>query len=116
MVSTFVGFTIMMVVLMFAAQVLVRLYVASVLSATATHAAEQAAFSSDPASAVGPAEADARTAMGRFGAERTSFHWIEADDRWVVLRVSGRSPVFLPWPEEWTQISRTVRVRTERFR
>ena len=114
--GTLVGFVIILTLLLFSAQVLVKLYATSNLTAAATHAAEDAAYSPDPATAIPAAEADARTRLGGFGATHTAFIWIEADQNAVVLHVTGRSPGFLPLPAEWSRISRTVRVRTERFR
>lgn len=114
--GTLVGFAIFLTLLLFSAQVLVKLYATSTLTAAATHAAEDAAYSPDPAAAVLAAEADARSRLAGFGARQAAFNWIEADANEVVLRVSARTPGFLPLPAEWSRISRTVRVRTERFR
>jgi hypothetical protein len=111
-----VGFAIFLTLLLFAAQVLVKLYATSTLTAAATHAAEDAAYSSNPDAAVPAAEADARSRLGGFGANHAAFRWIEADQDFVVLQVTARSPGFLPLPAEWSRISRTVRVRAERFR
>ncbi|HEX4864789.1 MAG TPA: hypothetical protein VFV02_11990 [Acidimicrobiales bacterium] len=93
-----------------------KLYATSTLTAAATHAAEDAAYSSDPAAAASAAEADARSRLGGFGARRAIFTWIEVDESAVVLRVTALSPGLLPLPADWSRISRTVRVRTERFR
>lgn len=111
-----VGFTIFLVALLFGAQMLLHLYVTSTLSSTATRAAEQVAQSGDPPAAVGPAQAAALQQLGSFGADHTRFIWQEADGQQVVLRVVGQSPGFLPLPSAWRAITRTVTVRTERFR
>jgi hypothetical protein len=116
MVGTFIGFTIFLVLLLFSAQFLVRLYATSTLTTTANRAAQQVADSPDPAAAVPGAEAAARSGLGTFGATRTRFFWKEADLQQVVLEVTGQSPGFLPLPSGWRTIERTVTVRTERFR
>lgn len=102
--------------LLFAAQVLIRLYATSALTSAATRAAETVAQSPDPQASVPGAEADARSQLGTFGATRAIFVWKEADDEQVVLEVKGQGPGFLPLPSTWTSIDRTVTVRTERFR
>lgn len=114
--GTLVGFAIFLTLLLFSAQVLVRLYATSALTSAAAHAAEDAAYSPDPALAAPAAEADGRSRLGGFGASHAAFVWVEADQAAVVLRVTARIPGFLPLPSEWSRISRTVRVRTERFR
>ena len=116
LIGTLVGFAIFLTLLLFSAQVLVKLYATSTLTAAATHAAEEVAYSPDPVAAAPAAEADARARLGSFGASHAGFSWIEIDGNAVVLKVTGRSPGFLPLPAEWSRISRTVRVRTERFR
>lgn len=117
LVSAFIGFTIFLVLLLFAAQVLVRLYATSALTATAFDAAREVASTpGDPVSAVPAAEAAARHRLGRFGAAHTVFTWLEADDQQVVLRVDAAAPGLMPVPGESRQIERTVTVRRERFR
>jgi hypothetical protein len=115
-VGTLVGFVIFMTLLLLSVQILIRLYAASALTASATTAAETVADSGDPAAAVVGAEASARSRLGTFGATRTTFDWREVDPQQVVLQVNGRSPAFLPVPASWLTIRRTVTVRTERFR
>jgi hypothetical protein len=115
-VGTLVGFLIFMLLLLFSVQVLVRLYAASALTASATTAAEAVADSTDPAATVPAAEASARSELGSFGATRTRFDWREVDGQQVVLQVVGSSPSFLPVPGSWLTIRRTITVRTERFR
>ena len=110
------GFLIFVLLLLLAAQVMVRLYATSALTSAATRAAETVAESPDPQAAESPAESDARSGLGTFGARDTTFAWVEADGRQVVLRVGGRSPEFLPLLPGWSRITRTVTVRTERFR
>lgn len=114
--GTLVGFAIFLTLLLFSAQVLVRLYATSALTSAATRAAETVAGSPVPSEAVAPAEAAAKAQLGTFGAERTTFVWKEVDARQVVLEVQGRSPELLPGFAGWPVITRTVTVRTERFR
>jgi hypothetical protein len=105
-----------LILLLFAAQVIVRLYATSALTSAATRAAETVAQSPDPATSVAAAEAAARTQLGTFGATRTRFIWKEVDEQQVVLEVEGDSPTLLPSPAGWKAITRTVTVRVESFR
>lgn len=114
--GTLVGFLIFLVLLLFATQVVVRMYATSVLTSAATRAAETVASSPVPLADVTTAETDARSQLGSFGADNTVFVWREVDAQQVVLEVSGRSPEFLPGLSGWSRIDRTVTVRTERFR
>ena len=115
-VGTVVGFAVFMVLLLFATQVVVRLYATSVLTSVTTRAAESVAQSPVPAAYEGEAEAAARSALGPLEGRTARFVWDEADARQVVLHVVARSPEFLPGLPGWTRITRTVTVRTERFR
>jgi hypothetical protein len=111
-----VGFLIFLTLLLFAVQVLVRLYATSTLTAAAAGAAEQVADAADPHAAASQAVVTARQQLGTFGATRTTFVWKVIDAQEVVLEVRGQSPSFLPLPGSWRSIRRTVTVRTERFR
>lgn len=104
-----------MVLLLFAAQVIIHLYATSVLTSATTGAAETVADSGDPVASVATAEAEARRDLGSFGTDCT-FEWKEVDGNQIVLEVKGRSPGLLPLSSAWTDIARTVTVRTERFR
>ncbi len=115
-IGTVIGFAIFMVLLLFATQVIVRLYATSVLTSVATRAAESVAQSPVPADDEAQAEASARLELGSFGRRKTRFVWEEADARQVVLHVVAHSPEFLPGLPGWSRIARTVTVRTERFR
>jgi hypothetical protein len=119
-VGTLVGFAIFLVLLLFAVQVVVRLYAESALTSAATRAAETVASSPNTAFDAGvaesAAESEARDQLGSFGSRHTSFVWRQADADQVVLEVSSRSPEFLPGLPGWSRIQRTVTVRTERFR
>lgn len=110
------GFSVVMVCLLFALQVVIRLYATSVLSSAAVRAAETAAQSPSPAAAEATAEAQARAQLGTFGADHVHFSWVEADGNQVVVRVRADSPEFLPGIPGWSRINRTVTIRTERFR
>jgi len=115
-VGTLVGFAIFLTLLLFAAQVLVRLYATSVVDATATRAAESAAEAPNPAASEQSAEAWARSSLGSFAAQHVRFAWFEADAEQVVVRVDATAPALLPEPRVWRSISRTVTIRTERLR
>jgi hypothetical protein len=116
MVGTLVGFLIFLILLLFAVQVLVRLYATSTLTAAATGAAEQVADAADPQATAPEAATSARNQLGTFGATSTTFEWKVIDSQEVVLEVRGVSPGFLPLPGSWRSIRRTVTVHTERFR
>ena len=116
LVGTLVGFAIFLVLLLFATQVVVRLFATSAVTSAATRAAEAVASSADPAASEPAAEAAARRQLGSFGASHTTFLWREVDAEQVVLEVVATSPEFLPGIPGWSRIDRTVTVRTERFR
>ena len=113
LVGTLVGFAILMVLLMLAVQIVVRLYATSALTSAATQAAQQVASAPSPPAAIAAAEAQARSDLG---STPVVFQWREVDGQQVVLHVSAPSPEFLPGIPGWRHISRTVTVRTERFR
>jgi hypothetical protein len=115
MVGTLVGFTVFLLLLLLAAQVLVRLYATSALTSAAERAAQEVAQAPVPAAAVPAAQAAARSELGSFAARHATFTWKEVDAQQVVLEVRADSPGFLPWPGSGA-IDRTVTVRTERFR
>jgi hypothetical protein len=97
-------------------QIVVRLYATSALTSAADTAAGEVASAPVPAAEVPVAQAQARSDLGSFGARSTQFDWVEVDGNQIVLRVTARSPEFLPGFPGWSRISRTVTVRTERFR
>lgn len=115
-VGTFVGFAIFLVLLLFATQLVVRLYAESALTSAATRAAESVAAAPVPSAEVEAAQTAAQAQLGSFGSRHTSFLWHEVDGQQVVLEVAGRSPEFLPGLPGWSRIDRTVTIRTERFR
>jgi hypothetical protein len=116
LIGAVVGFAVFMLLVLFAAQVITRLYATTVLTAAATRAAETVALSPVPAAAEVSAEAEARSEVASFAAHHVQFAWEEADGDQVVLHVDASSPAFLPGPSSWRRISRTVTIRSERFR
>jgi hypothetical protein len=114
-VGTLVGFLIFMTLLLLGVQTLVHLYATSALTAAATDAAQEVATGGGSPSGIPGAQAAARASLGRFGAEHTSFDWIEVDAHRVVLRVTAVSPELLPLSASMDRITRTVSWRTERF-
>ena len=114
--GTLFGFLIFMVLLLFAVQVVVRLYATSTLTAVAIRAAQSVAQSPLLGGDVANAEAIAKSSLGSFGSSHTTFVWKEVDSHLVVLELQASSPEFLPGLPGWSRISRTVTVRTERFR
>ena len=115
-VGTIVGFLIFMLLLLFATQLIVRLYAESALTSAATRAAEAVASEPVPAQGIDSAEAAARQQLGGFGSHHVTFTWREVDGQQIVLEVRGTSPEFIPGLAGWSRIHRTVTVRTERFR
>lgn len=116
LVGTLVGFTIFMVLLLLAVQVLVHLYATSAVTAAANEAAEQVASAGGSPSAVPAAQREAVSRLGSFGSGHTHFDWTELGGQQVTVRVTAESPSFLPLPASYRDIERTVTVRTERFR
>jgi len=115
-VGTLVGFLIFMLLLLLGAQTLVHLYATSALTAAANEAAQQVATAGGSPVEVPAAEAAARSSLGSFGRRNTRFDWIEVDAQRVVLRVTASSPGLLPLGRALDRISRTVTLRTERYR
>ncbi len=117
-VGTYFGATMFLILLLFGVQVIVHLYAVSTLTSV-TFAAAQAVANSpgDQVAEEAVAEGQARSRLGSLGSSsHTRFVWEEADGNQVVLRVESESPSFLPLPASYREISRTVTVRTERFR
>jgi Flp pilus assembly protein TadG len=118
LIGTLAGVTVFLFFLLFAVQMLVRLYATSAVTAAAFDAARRVA-STDTLSrplAIREAETNARGALGSFGRSRASFHWLEVDATEIVVEVTARPPAFVRLPGWLGEIDRTVRVRTERFR
>jgi hypothetical protein len=112
------AFVVFLGLLLFAVQALFNLYATSVVTAVAYDAARRVAVADGGTAAVGQAEADARRALGRYGA-RVTFDWSASDGEFVVLSVRARNPTrLLPamaGPLAFDEIGRTVRVRVEAF-
>ena len=116
LIDTIVGFTIFMILLLVAVQTLVHLYATSSLTAAANEAAEQVASDGGSPGEVPLAQAEALSRLGGWGARHTRFDWLEVGGQQVTLRVTAQSPALVPLPGSYRDISRTVTVRTERFR
>jgi hypothetical protein len=117
-VSIWVGFSVFLVMLLFAVQVLFNLYATSVVTAVSYDAARRVAGSDGGAGHVAEAEAGARAALGRYQ-DRVAFEWVASGPDEVVLRVQAQNPsVLLPLlrgPAAFDTFERTIRVRVERF-
>jgi Flp pilus assembly protein TadG len=123
LIATFSGLLVVLVLLLFAVEVLVGLYAGTALTG-ATHAAARQVASdprvrsgADPAGAVQEAEAELRDALGGTGGA-TEVRWsVDADQ--VVVQARQQRPGFLPVSWRTTDprwIDRTVRVRVEALR
>jgi hypothetical protein len=117
-ISMWIGFSVFLVMLLFAVQVLFNLYAASVVTAVSYDAARRVAGSNGGVSYIGQAEADARQALGRYS-DRVTFDWSATSADEVVLRVQSQNPsVLLPLhkgPAALDHLDRTIRVRVEHF-
>ena len=118
-VSLWVGFSVFLVMLLFAVQVLFNLYAASVVTAVSYDAARRVAGEHGGQIFMAEAEEQARQALGRYS-NRVTFDWSASNDEEVVLRVRSENPrVLLPMmagPTALDRLDRTIRVRVERFR
>ncbi len=118
-ISLWIGFSVFLVMLLFAVQVLFNLYAASVVTAVSYDAARRVAGSDGGTSYMAEAEEQARQNLGRYGS-RVTFDWSATSAEEVVLRVRSDNPsVLLPvlaGPAALDRLDRTIRVRVERFR
>jgi hypothetical protein len=118
-ISTWIGFSMFLVMLLFAVQVLFNLYAVSVVTSVSYDAARRVAGSDGGADYMSQAEGEAVQALGRY-ADRVTFDWSGTTADEVVLRVQATNPsVLLPvlrGPAAFAQIDRTIRIRVERFR
>ena len=114
-----VGFSVFLVMLLFAVQVMFNLYAASVVTAVSYDAARQVAGSDGGSAHMDEAVAQARRSLGRYGGG-VEFDWTGTSDTEVVLRVQSENPGFLPaamaGPAGLDRLDRTIRIRVERFR
>lgn len=119
LVQLWVGFSVFLVMLLFAVQVLFNLYAASVVTAVSYDAARRVAGSDGGPGYVAEAEDQARQSLGRY-ARRVTFDWSASSPEEVVLRVQSDNPsVLLPVaaaPVAFDKLDRTIRIRVERFR
>jgi Flp pilus assembly protein TadG len=122
LLATLFGALVFLLLLLFAVQVLVGLYVRSMVTATAYDAALAVAGGGAFGNAGGQeatvpaAEATARSRLGEIGS-RVTFTWQEVSNERVVLEVHVVAPQFVPLRlAPLAVIDRTVIVRTERFR
>jgi hypothetical protein len=124
MIGTLAGVTVFLVLLLFAAQVLLNLYAASVVTAAAFDAARIVAGAEGGPDRQHDAEQYARSLLGGYGQD-ASFAWSRVDtegdgvaDR-VELRIVAPSPTtLLPGMAgrlPFQTVDRTVRVRIEQF-
>ncbi len=113
------GFSVFLVLLLFATQVTFNLYATSVVTAVSYDAARRVAAGDGGDALTAQAEADARQALGRY-ANRVTFDWSGTTVDEVVLRVEADNPnMLLPvvaGRAAFDHVDRTVRVRVERFR
>jgi hypothetical protein len=113
-----IGFSVFLVLLLFAVQTLFNLYAASVVTAVSYDAARRVAGSDGGTAFIGAAEAQARQELGRY-AGRVTFDWSGSGPDEVVLRVQSRNPsVLLPLlagPAALDRLDRTIHVRMEHF-
>ncbi len=118
-ISLWIGFSVFLVMLLFAVQVLFNLYAASVVTAVSYDAARRVAGTEGGPGHIAEAEQQARQALGRY-ADRVTFDWSATSNEQVVLRVQADNPsVLLPvvaGPTAFDSLDRTIRVRVERFR
>ncbi|HUQ40241.1 MAG TPA: hypothetical protein VM030_08810 [Acidimicrobiales bacterium] len=117
LIATVSGVTVLLVLILFACQLLFALYARSAITAVAFDAARVVAGSRADGSHEG-AERDARAALGRY-ATRVRFTWSVSAET-VSLRVQARNPGFLPLGLRHAMgiddVDRTMRVRRESFR
>jgi hypothetical protein len=117
--GTWFGMIVVLVLLLFAVQVLFDLYARSVVTATAYDAARQVAGShrGSVEAARADAEANARDLLGRYGS-RVRFRWSTTDPDTVRLRVTVDNPrvglAGVSTPLLADHLDRTVTVRVER--
>ncbi len=118
-ISIWFGFSVFLVLLLFATQLMFNLYATSVVTAVSFDAARRVAAGDGGPTYTAQAEADARRSLGRY-ANRVTFDWSGTTGDEVVLRVEASNPnVLLPvvaGRAAFDHLDRTIRVRVERFR
>ena len=119
LLSSIVGVTIFIVLLLFAVQVALNLYATSTVTTVAFDAARQVAGSDGGPAATAAAETRARQLLGRFesGGGTLRFRWdTSRDDAVLVEVVAERPPLLAHVRFPFQRVDRTVTVRWERPR
>lgn len=118
-ISTTLGAGVFLLLMLFAAQVLVGLYASSVVNAAAYDAAKSVAGSDGGEAARADAERNAQSQLGTYGT-RVTFDWSASTDDTVRLIIHSPRPTFLPaaltGPVGLGDIVREVTVRREKIR
>jgi hypothetical protein len=115
-VSSIVGVTVVLVLLLFAVQLTLNLYASSAVTAAAFDAARHVAGADGGPSSTAEAEERARSLLDRFetGGGTLEFRWDTSHDDVVVLEVIAERPSLLAnvrFP--FQRVDRTVTVRWE---
>jgi Flp pilus assembly protein TadG len=116
--STILGAGVFVLLMLFAAQVLIGLYASSVVSAATYDAAKSVAGSDSGDAARGDAVANARAQLGEYG-RRVTFDWSGSSADVVKLQARAPRPSFLSVSLTGPvlgDIVRTVTVRVEKVR
>lgn len=119
LLSSIVGVTVFLVLLLFAVQLALNLYATSTVTTVAYDAARKVAGSDGGPSSTQEAELAARSLLGRFEANggTLTFRWDTTRDDVVRLRVVAERPALLAHVRfPFQRIDRTVTVRWERTR
>lgn len=119
LVSSIVGVTIFLVLLLYAVQLALNLYATSTVTAVAFDAARRVAGTEGGPSATNAAETQARAMLDHYEDNGGSLHfvWDTTRDDVVVLEVTAeRRPLLARVRVPFQRVHRTVRVRWERPR
>src|SRR5688500_16773114 len=111
LLSSVVGVTVFLVLLLFAVQLVLNLYATSAVTAVAFAAARQVAGADGGSDAIAAAEAKGRDTLARFeeGGGELAFAWDTSGDDTVVVQVTARRPSLLPRVRfPFDEITRTV--------
>jgi hypothetical protein len=119
LIGTLSGVLVFIVLLLFAAQVLLNLYATSVVTAAAYDAGRVVAGSDAGLVAIPEAQAQAESVLGRYAAN-VRWDWSASDDDVIDVHVVATNPnKLLPGMAgklAFDTVDRHVRVRVERFR
>jgi hypothetical protein len=119
LLSSIVGVTVFLVLLLFAVQLALNLYATSAITTVAFDAAREVAGSDGGVDSTERAEARARSLLGRFesGGGELDFRWDTSRPDAVVLEViAERPPMLANVRFPFQRIERTAFVRWERAR